>query len=99
MKTITTKIKEVEDDNSPRPGRSMERAAMKKPVLLTLVIALGLLSVLFPVRQVAHAQGNTGKDFVPPLVFQGAAPAAEPIQIIQSTVDAFRAALGNPNNG
>ena len=72
---------------------------MKKPVLLTLVIALGLLSVLFPVRQVAHAQGNTGKDFVPPLVFQGAAPAAEPVQIIQSTVDAFRAALGNPNNG
>ena len=72
---------------------------MKKHILLTLVIALGLLSVLLPVRQAAHAQGNTPKDFVPPAVFQAAGPNAASIQ---STVDAFRngtAGLGDPNNG
>jgi hypothetical protein len=36
------------------------------------------------------------KDFVAPHVFQAAGPAADSIQ---GTVDAFRAALGNPNNG
>jgi hypothetical protein len=64
---------------------------MNKQLLLTLVIALG-----FPVRQAAHAQGKTPKDFVAPLVFQAAGPN---IASIQCTVDAFRAALGNPNNG
>jgi hypothetical protein len=47
-----------------------------------------------PVRQ-GHAQGNTPKDFIPPVVFQAAGPSAGSIQ---STVDAFRAALGDPNN-
>ena len=47
---------------------------MKKHILLTLVVALGLLSVLLPVRQAAHAQGNTPKDFDPPVVFQAAGP-------------------------
>ena len=73
---------------------------MKKHTLLTLVIALGLLSGLLPVRQAAHAQGNTPKDFVAPLVFQAAGPTAASIQ---STVDAFRAAVpfnpGGINNG
>jgi hypothetical protein len=64
---------------------------IKKQLFLTLVIALG-----FPVRQAAHAQGNTPKDFVAPAVFQAAGPTASSIQ---STVDAFRAALGDPNNG
>jgi hypothetical protein len=36
------------------------------------------------------------KDHVPPIVFQAAGPTAESIQ---SSVDAFRAALGEPNNG
>jgi hypothetical protein len=36
------------------------------------------------------------QDFVPPIVFQAAGPTAESIQ---SSVDAFRAALGEPNNG
>ncbi len=41
--------------------------------------------------------GNSGaEDVVPPIVFQAAGPTA---QSIQSTVDAFRAALGDPNNG
>lgn len=39
---------------------------------------------------------KTTKDFVPPTVFQAAGPNAASIQ---SSVDAFRAALGNPNNG
>ena len=36
------------------------------------------------------------KDYVAPIVFQAAGPTAESIQ---STVDAFRATLGEPNNG
>ncbi len=73
-----------------------EHATMKKHILLTVVAAFGLLSVMVsvPVRQ-AHAQGNTSKDFVPPIVFQAAGPTVESIQ---GTVDAFRAALGDPNN-
>ena len=67
---------------------------MKKHILLTLAIALGLLSVLLPVRQAAHAQGNTPKDFVPPVVFQAAGPTADSIL---GTVNAFRNALGDPN--
>jgi hypothetical protein len=69
---------------------------MKKQLLLTLVIALG-----FPVRQAAHAQGKTPKDFVAPAVFQAAGPKADEGTVIsiQSAVDAFRAALGDPNNG
>jgi hypothetical protein len=109
----TTKIEEVENGNNPRLWRSIENRAsgalakaaqfkeygkahvtMKRHVLLTLVIALGLLSVLLPVRQAAHAQGNTPKDFVPPVVFQAAGPTADSIQ---STVDEFRAALGDPH--
>jgi hypothetical protein len=71
---------------------------MKKPMLLTVAVAFGLLSVIVsvPVRQAAHAQGNTPKPFVPPAVFQAAGPTAESIQ---STVDEYRAALGDPNNG
>jgi hypothetical protein len=111
----TTKIEEVENANNPRLWRSIENratgalaetaqfkeygkahATMKRHVLLTFVIALGLLSVLLPVRQAAHAQGNTPKDFVPPIVFQAAGPN---VDSIQSSVDEFRAALGDPNNG
>ncbi len=71
---------------------------MKKYALLTFAAAFGLLSITAPVtiRQTAHAQDNTTRDFVPPTVFQAAGPN---IASIQSSVDAFRAALGNPNNG
>src|SRR5688572_634195 len=54
------------------------------------------LIVPFTVRQTAHAQGSDPKAFVPPVVFQAAGKDAASIQ---SSVDAFRAALGNPNNG
>jgi hypothetical protein len=70
---------------------------MKKRMLLTVVAAFGLVSVmvLIPVRQ-APAGGNKSKHFVPPIVFQAAGPTVESIQ---GTVDEFRAALGDPNNG
>lgn len=75
---------------------------MKKHMLLAVVAAFGLLPVLVsvPGRQAA-AQGNLSegkpsKNFAAPVVFQAAGPTAASIQ---GTVDAFRAALGNPNNG
>ena len=67
---------------------------MKKHVLLIIGIAFGLLSVavLVPFGQVAEAQGK----LVAPMIFQAAGPTAESIE---GTVDAYRAALGEPNNG
>ena len=71
---------------------------MTKFTLLTIAAAFCLLSIVITGRlhPTAHAQGNTPKDFAPPAVFQAAGPNAASIQ---SSVDAFRAALGNPNNG
>ena len=91
MKTIaTTKIDKVENDNNLRLGRSIEHAIMKRHVLLNRVLAVGLLAVItVPVGQAAQAQGK--QDLLPPAVFQAAGPTADSIQ---STVDAFRAALG-----
>ncbi|HEY6364203.1 MAG TPA: hypothetical protein VI585_05360 [Candidatus Binatia bacterium] len=70
---------------------------MKRHVLLNLVRAFGLLAVtvLVPVGQTAQAQWKNSKDLVPPIIFQAAGPSADSIQ---SAVDAFRAALGDPNN-
>jgi hypothetical protein len=67
---------------------------MKKNMLSKFVIAFGFLSVttLVPICQTAQAQGK----LVPPIIFQAAGPTADSIQ---STVDAYRAALGDPNNG
>jgi hypothetical protein len=63
---------------------------MKKFTLVTRVATSALLSFMLslPLRQ-AHAQDNG------PLVFQAAGPT---VDSIQSTVDQFRAALGDPNN-
>jgi len=96
--TATTKIEKVEKDQNPRLCRLIEHASMKRNVLLQRVLAFGLLAamVLVPVGQTAQAQGKSNDDFLPPIVFQTAGPTANSIQ---STVDAFRAALGNPNNG
>lgn len=68
---------------------------MKLPTRSTVVAAIGLLSMLLPISQTAHAQGDTGKDFVAPVVFQAAGANAASIQ---SAVDAFRTALGGVNN-
>jgi hypothetical protein len=99
VKTIAaTKIEKVENDNNLGLWLSIERAIMKRHVLLNRVLAVGLLAimVLVPVGQAAQAQGKKSKDLVPPIIFQAAGPIADSIQ---STVDAFRAALGDPNNG
>jgi len=71
---------------------------MKRHGLLNRVRAVGLLAVmvLVPVGQAARAQGK--QDLLPPTVFQAAGLTADSIQ---STVDAYRAALdpANHNNG
>jgi hypothetical protein len=54
----------------------------------TVIATFGLLAMLIPVSQTAHAQGT-------PVVIQA---AGENAASIQSAVDAYRAALGNPNN-
>src|SRR5262249_30329760 len=61
------------------------------------IAAFGALTfgALIPVQD-AQPEGNTPHDFVPPIVFQAAGPTAG---AIQGTVDAYRAALGGPNNG
>ena len=69
---------------------------MKKSRLWTCIVALGWLSVMGLSRvQAAEMEDNKTKDLVPPTVFQAAGPT---IASIQGTVDAYRAALGNPNN-
>ncbi len=74
---------------------------MNTKLLLTVGAALGLLSALvsLPVRPAAHAQGYqsygyAARDVEPPTVFQAAGPTAASIQ---SSVDAYRAALGGLN--
>jgi hypothetical protein len=62
----------------------------------SIITALGLLSTLLPISQTAHAQDDLAGGVVAPAVFQAAGPTAASIQ---GTVDAFRAALGDPNNG
>ncbi len=70
---------------------------MRKPVLFAALAALGLATVPVSVSgRPAHPRGSTSRDFVPPIVFQAAGPTADSIQ---SSVDEFRAALGEPNNG
>jgi hypothetical protein len=58
----------------------------------TVIAALGLLSMLLGASENARAQATSNN---PPLVFQAAGPDASSIK---STVEAFRAALGD-NNG
>jgi hypothetical protein len=62
----------------------------------SIMAALGLLSTLLPISQTAHAQDDLAGGVIAPAVFQAAGPTAASIQ---GTVDAFRAALGDPNNG
>ena len=61
-----------------------------------VIAAFGVLALLLPAGQVALAQDLPSRQFVAPVVFQAAGSSAASIQ---STVDAFRAAVGDPNNG
>lgn len=71
---------------------------MKKSRFLTQGVAFGVLSalVVVPVFQTAQAHDKYSPGLIPPTVFQAAGPTAA---AIQGTVEAFRAALGDPNNG
>ncbi len=70
---------------------------MKRNLSLTGGAFLGLLlfMVSLTVQLVAHAQGNSQGDVVATLVFQAAGPTTDSIQ---STIDAYRAALKGDNN-
>jgi hypothetical protein len=69
---------------------------LKKQLFLAFAVAFGfpLVSSSVAVSQAAQPQNRNA--FVAPAVFQAAGTSASSIQ---STVDAYRAALGNPNNG
>ena len=67
---------------------------MKTQVSAAAFVLLSVITWL--PGEAAHAQGNPSTDFVAPAVFQAAGPTAASIQ---SMVDAYRAALGAPNNG
>ena len=70
---------------------------MKRSILQTASLSLGFaIAATFVSPRPADAGNSSSASFVPPVVFQAAGPNAASIQ---STVDAFRAALGNPNNG
>lgn len=71
---------------------------MKKSLLLTCIVACAWLLVLgLPrVGLAVEGQDYQAEDLVLPTLFQAAGPT---IASIQGTVDAFRVALGDPNNG
>jgi hypothetical protein len=77
--------------NKKKPMQTKESVTNSNIV----IAAFGLLSMLLPVSQTAHAQDIPSRDSAP-VVFQAAGATTESIQ---SSVDAFRAALGIPNNG
>src|SRR5215203_6759129 len=69
---------------------------MKSYKFFVLGLGFVALSIILPAHmfQAVQAQGNTPKESIPVTVFQAAGPTGA---AIQSTVDAFRSALGNPN--
>jgi len=66
-----------------------KQSVINSNIRSTVIAAFGLLSMLLAVSDNGYAQGT-------PVVFQAAGPTADSIQ---TSVDAFRAALGDPNNG
>lgn len=69
-----------------------KQSVINTNVRATVIAAFGVLSMVFVVSETAQAQG---RDDVPPAVFQAAGAT---VASIQSTVDAYRARLGDPNN-
>ena len=78
----------------PRKKEPMQtkQSVINSNIRATVIAAFGVLSMVFVVSETAQAQA---RDDVPPAVFQAAGATAASIQ---STVDAFRARLGDPNN-
>ena len=67
---------------------------MKLPITSMTITALGLVSMVLAAGQAAQAQNVPPGSVTGPVVFQAAGPDAASIQ---SSVDAFRAALGDNN--
>jgi hypothetical protein len=89
---MKTKQSVTNSNNQPSTACKEKHAAMTLPITSTVIAAFGLLSMLLAVSETAQAQA---RDYAPPVVFQAAGANAASIQ---STVDAFRARLGDPNN-
>src|SRR4030095_7875158 len=89
---MKTKQSVTNSNNQPSTACKEKHAAMKLPFTSMPIPAFVLLSMLLAVSETAQAQA---RDYAPPVVFQAAGANAASIQ---STVDAFRARLGDPNN-
>jgi hypothetical protein len=92
----TTQLVTNSSNHPSSTARQEKQAALKISIRSAVMAASSLLSALLPVSQTAGAQIDLDRPFVAPVVFQAAGPTAASIQ---STVDAFRAALGDPVNG
>jgi hypothetical protein len=93
MQTTKSVTNSINQQSSTASGE--KHAAMKLHNRLAAVAAFGVLSVLLTIQQPAGAQEIPERAFTAPVVFQAAGTNAASIQ---STVDAFRARLGDPNN-
>src|SRR5215213_6718109 len=69
--------------------------AFRTPIRSAIVVAFGLAAMLLLPNQSAYGESDAAQDTGAPVVFQAAGPDAASIQ---SSVDAFRAALGGINN-
>jgi hypothetical protein len=83
--------------------REEQGTAIKQMKAAQLVVVFGMGLILMSCGQTgdastnsALAQGTMGRDFVAPTVFQAAGPT---VASIQNTVELYRTALGDPNNG
>src|SRR6476469_3815713 len=74
--------------------KSNNHAAIKLPITSMTITARGLVSMVLAASQTAQAQSLPPGSVTGPQVFQAAGPDAASIQ---STVDAFRASLGDNN--
>jgi hypothetical protein len=88
--TVTTSI-----NHQSATARREKPAALKTPIRSTVMVAFGLAAMLVLANQSANGQVDAARETITPIVFQAAGPNAA---AIQSTVDAFRAALGGVNN-
>ena len=80
----------------PRKPMQTKQSVINYQLIRSIAMgAFGLLATLLPVSQTANAQSLPSTTSAAPVVFQSAGSTAASIQ---SSVDAFRAALGNPNN-
>jgi hypothetical protein len=86
---VKTKYKSNHRKKEPMQTK---QSVINTNVRATIIAAFGVLSMVFVVSETAQAQARND---VPPAVFQAAGATAASIQ---STVDAFRARLGDPNN-